>query len=48
MLDVNKLIDAFSVALEETFEEIEFPLECLDWLSYNPDYHIKKYNELIK
>ena len=40
------LSKAFSKAIEEAFKELPFPLECLDWLSYNPDKHIALYNDI--
>ncbi len=39
-----KLSKAFAEAIGEAFRELPFPLECLDWLSYNPDKHIALYN----
>lgn len=39
----DKLVEAFENAIEAAFNEIDFPLECLDWLSYNPDFHIEKH-----
>ena len=42
--EVVKLSKAFAEAIGEAFKELPFPLECLDWLSFNPDKHIALYN----
>ena len=40
------LSKAFAEAIGTAFKELPFPLECLDWLSYNPDKHIALYNDI--
>ena len=42
----SKLTEAFKEAIGKAFKELPFPLECLDWLSYNPDKHIALYNDI--
>ena len=44
--EVAKLSEAFSNAIEAAFKELPFPLECLDWCSYNSDKHIALYNDI--
>ena len=42
----TKLSKAFAEAIGEAFKELPFPLECLDWCSYNPDKHIELYKDI--
>ena len=44
--EVIELSKAFAEAIEAAFKELPFPLECLDWLSYNPDKHRALYNDI--
>lgn len=39
-----KLIKVLSETLMKACSELKFDIQCLDWFSYNPDYHIGKKN----
>ena len=42
MFDPNdpKLVKAISDAIESAVKSLNLDIRCLDWFSYNPDYHI--------
>lgn len=40
----QELSGTLSVAIEKACSELDFDLQCLDWFSYNPDFHIEKKN----
>jgi len=35
-------VDVLSVSLEKAFNSVGCNWACFDWLSYNPDFHIKE------
>ena len=43
----DELATAFATAIEVAFKDIDFPLVCLDWLSYNPDFHIEQHSKKV-
>lgn len=38
----KKHVDILAAALEKAFKSVDCDLRCFDWLSYRPDYWIKK------
>ncbi|MEN8135457.1 MAG: hypothetical protein ABFS18_07980 [Thermodesulfobacteriota bacterium] len=41
------IADAFVKSIEVSLESIDFDVKCIDWFSYNPDFHIKGYNKKV-
>jgi hypothetical protein len=39
-----KLVNAWTAAIEEACQKLDFDLQCLDWFSYTPDFFIRKKN----
>lgn len=45
---LNDLAAAFAKALEVAIAELPFDVRCLDWFSYNPDFHREQYYRMQK
>ena len=41
----EKSVNIMASALEQAFKSVGCDLRCFDWLSYRPDYWIKKEEE---
>jgi hypothetical protein len=39
-----KLVKAWSAAINEACQKLDFDLQCLDWFSYTPDFFIRQKN----
>ncbi len=39
---VNEIAKAFATSIEIATKNIGFDFRCIDWCTYNTDFHIKK------